>query len=136
MVTIVLSLEGHCKALQQRWTCPEKWPLWSLLYMGHLEPKAASAPTGCYGQQWSVSLSGDLHFWPREEMVLVWYFQRGVWSFSPVLERGQNRQAAGHSQQSLEVPFNGCFDLSSVQRIRISAQQCWKGIYRQSKTCL
>lgn len=30
MVTTVLSLEGNCKTLQQRQTCPDKWPLQSL----------------------------------------------------------------------------------------------------------
>lgn len=115
MVTIVLSLEGNCKALQQRQTCPDKQPLWSLLYMGHLEPRAASAPTGCYGQQRSVSHSGDLQLWPGEEMVMVWYFQRRTWSSSPVLECDQNREAAGHSWQSLEVLFKAVL-ISQVYR--------------------
>lgn len=40
------------------------------------------------------------------------------------------------THSSLEVPFQGCFDLSSVQVIRINIRQYWKGTYRQSKTCL
>ena len=125
MVDTVLILEGNCRSISEEVGMPKQvGPLILALHLSSLslEPKAASAPVELSGQQWSASNVGDLHFWPREEMVPVWCLHRRAWSSSPVLECGQGAgRRWGHSQQSLEKPFYDCFDLSSAQVIRIRA---------------
>lgn len=127
MVETVLSLEGNCKSISEEVGAPRQVAPLLLALHGALVPSLVGA-TGSICIRWA--------FWPavvclkcRRSTLLakggdgagVVLAQESVELLSSAgMWPGAGRRW-GRSRQSLEKPFYSCFDLSSVQVIRIRA---------------